>query len=275
MSTDISVFHFGEDRPSFEDLGRPNGITHWTEATLREALGYQTGDAFQKAVVRAKQTCLTLGIEIEDHFVRQADGGFLLTRFACYLVAMNGDPRKPEVASAQAYFAAIAETFQDRLQHSDGIDRLLIREEIADGQRSLASTAKRHGVQNYAFFQDAGYVGMYNMTLRKLSAHKGLKDGEKLIDRMGKQEMAAHLFRITQTDARIERDDVRGQSQLEHVAKHVGQAVRKTMEETSGTRPETLPLAEDVKEVKKKLRGTRKNLQELDAKRSRKKKRDE
>lgn len=270
-----SVFHFGNDRPSFEELGKTNGVTHWTESVLRSALGYQSDDAFRKAVLRAKNTCLTLGIETEDHFARQTDGTSLFTRFACYLVAMNGDPRKPEVAAAQAYFAAIAETFQNRLQHCDGIDRLLIREEITDGQKSLASTAKAHGVANYAFFQNAGYRGMYNMTLKELTQKKGLKKGEVLIDRMGKEEMAANLFRITQTDARIKRDNAQGQLQLEHVAKAVGQAVRRTMQEASGSRPENLPLAEDVKEVKKKLQGTRKNLQNLDSKKSRKKKKDD
>lgn len=265
MNTELSVFHFEPDRPGFEDLGQPNGITHWHESTLMDALGYQSADGFQKAVLKAKQTCLTLSIEVEDHFVRQVDGTRLMTRFACYLVAMNGDTRKPKVAAAQAYFAAIAETFQDHLQHTDGIDRLLIREEITDGQKSLSSTAKRHGVQNYAFFQDAGYLGMYNMNLKNLKIRKGLRNGEQLIDRMGKEEMAAHLFRITQTDARIKRDDVRGQRHLEDVAKRVGQSVRKTMLETGGTEPEKLPLADDVKEVKKKLKGTGKNLQKIDS----------
>ena len=266
MTNMPALFHFDSDRQSFEDIGRPNGITHWLDSELMIALGYQSTDSFQKAILKAKQTCLTLGIDIEDHFVRQPDATWLLTRFACYLVAMNGDTRKPEVAAAQAYFAAIAATFEDHLQHADGIDRLLIRDEITDGQKSLSSTAKKHGVQNYAFFQDAGYIGMYNMNLKTLTAKKGLKKGEKLIDRMGKEEMAAHLFRITQTDAKIKRDNVQGQSHLEHVAKQVGQTVRKTMLETSGTKPETLPIVDDVKDVKKKLKGAGKNLQNLDKK---------
>jgi DNA-damage-inducible protein D len=272
MSNQTSLFHFDDDQPSFEDVGVANGVTHWSEEILQQALGYHSAESFQKSVLRAKQACLTLGIDTEDHFVRQPDGGRVYTRFACYLIAMNGDPRKQEIAAAQAYFAAIAETFQQKLADSDGIDRLLIREEITDGQKSLVSTATKHGVTNYAFFQNAGYVGMYNMNLSKLSSHKGLKKGEQLIDRMGKEEMAAHLFRITQTDAKIKNEKIQGQKGLEEAAKTVGKKVRKMMHETSGTSPEHLPLAENIKDVKKKLKGTGRSLQNIDKKPAKKKK---
>ncbi len=274
MNDETSLFHFEEGRLSFEDLGQPNGATHWRVADLQSALGYQTSSSFEKALMRAKQTCLTLEVPIEDHFARQADGSYLLTRFGCYLVAMNGDTKKPQVAAAQAYFAAIAETFRTHLEHSEGIDRVLIREEIADGQKSLASTAKQHGVTNFALFQNAGYVGMYNMNLARLSEKKGIpnaKSGE-LINRMGKQEMAANLFRITETDAKIKKDAVHGQHALEQTAKRVGRTVRETMLKLSGSTPENLPLAEDVKEVRKKLKGTGKNLVNLDKKKATKQK---
>ena len=201
-----TLFHFDKGEPSFEDLGKPNGTTHWHEQVVRESYGYKSDSGFAKAMTRAKQACLALGIESEDHFVRQPDGTYILTRFGCYLVAMNGDPRKVEVAAAQAYFAALAETFQSHLDHADGIDRLLIRDEITDGQKSLSKTAAAHGVQNYAFFQNKGYLGMYNLGLTALCERKGAKKGE-LIDRMGKEEMAANLFRITQTERRRRRRD--------------------------------------------------------------------
>ena len=185
-----TVFHFDNDRPGFEDLGEPNGATHWHEDILKDALGYESEQAFAKALMRAKQACLFHGIQCEDHFVRQPDGKHAITRFGCYLVAMNGDPRKPEIAAAQAYFAAIAETFQGRLEHAEAIDRVLIRDEVKDGEKTLSSTAKSHGVENYAFFQNKGYLGMYNMSLDRLKQYKGLGGKESLIDRMGKAELA-------------------------------------------------------------------------------------
>lgn len=260
-SVPATVFHFDEGRQGFEDLGKENGATHWDEAVLMEALGYQSGQGFAKAMNRAKQACLSLGIACEDHFVRQPDGRYIFTRFGCYLIAMNGDPRKPEVAAAQMYFATIAETFQSCLEHAEAIDRVLIRDEVTDGQKAMASTAKSHGVQNYAYFQTQGYMGMYNMSLEKLKQYKGVGVKEKLIDRMGKAELAAHLFRITQTTEKIANEDVRGQTNLERTARVVGQKVRHTMQELSGTAPEDLPPAESIGQVRKKLKGTRKQLE--------------
>jgi DNA-damage-inducible protein D len=261
MSNELTLFHFDSDRPSFEDMGRQNGVTHWTEQVLMEALGYEGTPSFRKAVMRAKQACLSSGLQCEDHFVLQPDGSHLFTRFGCYLVAMNGSPSKPQVAAAQAYFAAVAQTFESCIEHADGIDRMLIRDELTDGQKSLASTAKRHGVQNYAFFLNNGYMGMYNMTLKNLCSLKGMPNaGAKLMDRMGKAELAANLFRITQTDEKIKNQNIHGQARLESAAYSVGRTVRQTMIQTSGTKPEQLPLAEDIKAVKKKIKGTSKAL---------------
>ncbi|MCY2966122.1 MAG: damage-inducible protein D [Planctomycetota bacterium] len=260
MTGDLSVFHFDEGKPSFEDLGQENGATHWAESVLMDSLGYENQSTFRKAVMRAKRACLSAGIQCEEHFTLQPDGSHVFTRFGCYLVAMNGSPSKPEVAAAQAYFAALADTFQSHIGHVDGIDRMLIRDELADGQKSLASTANQHGVQNFAFFYNSGYMGMYNMGLAALCKLKGTKNGTQLMDRMGKAELAANLFRITQTDEKIKNQNIRGQSDLESAAKSVGKTVRDTMVATSGTKPENLPLAEDVKLVKKRIKGASKKL---------------
>ncbi len=259
-----TLFHFNDGQRSFEDLGQPNGATHWRESDVREALGYDSKVGFRKAIMRAKQACLTLGMQCEEHFHLQPSGEHLLTRFGCYLVAMNGDTRKPQVAAAQAYFAAIAETFQTHLEAADGIDRMLIRDEVKDGHRSLCSTAKSHGVLNYAIFQDQGFIGMYNMSLQLLERIKGVPSGERLVDRMGKPELAAHLFRLTQTDEKIKRDNIRGQRHLEQTAHEVGRKVRKTMMDLSGKAPEDLPIAEHLAGVKKKLKGTNKKLKAID-----------
>jgi DNA-damage-inducible protein D len=267
----LTVFHFDASRTSFEDLGKPNGATHWRADDLMQALGYESESGFAKAITRAKQACLSLGLDIEDHFVRQDDGSTVMTRFGCYLVAMNGDPRKEEVAAAQVYFAAIAETFQTYLEHSDGVERVLIRDEVSDAQQSLASTAKRQGVERYDYFQNKGYMGMYNMALDRIKQLKGVPHGEQLIDRMGKSELAAHLFRVTQTDEKIKRENIRGQHRLEGVAFDVGQRVRKTMIDLGGTPPEALPAAENIKQVRSKLKKTNKKLASLDKKKSKRK----
>lgn len=240
---ELTVFHFDDDgRASFEDFGKPNGIRYWLEADLQKCLDYQTTASFRKVITRAMQACLTLGIGCEGNFILAA-GGYKLTRFACYLIAMNGDTKKPQVAAAQVYFAALAETFQSHLEHTDGIDRILVRHEMTDGIKTLASTAKSHGVSNYAFFQNAGYRGMYNMDLARLTAFKGVDiDKEMLLDRMGKDELAANLFRITQTDAKIKNENLRGQHKLERAAEDVGKRVRQTMIEISGSAPEHLPV---------------------------------
>lgn len=254
-------FHFEEGRTSFEDLGDGNGATHWDETILMNALGYESPQAFRKALHRAKQACLAIGMDSEDHFLRQPDGSYAITRFGCYLVAMNGDPRKPEVATAQAYFAAIAETFQTRLEHAEAIDRVLIREDIKDGEKALASTAHAHGVQSYPFFQNKGYLGMYNMSLGRLREYKGIGPKESFLDHIGRVELAANLFRITQTEEKIARKNIRGQTGLEKAAYDVGREVRETMKRVSGTAPEELAAAEDIRKVRRKLKGTRKQLE--------------
>lgn len=263
---DDCVFHFIDGVASFEDLGVKNGVTHWSEELVRNSLGYQSESSFRSVVSKAMQTCLTLGIELEENFKKQADGTYVLTRFACYLIAMNGDTKKPEVAAAQAYFATLAETFQSAIEHVDGIDRILIRDEVTAGEKSLASTASQHGVQCYPFFQNAGYRGMYNMNYSQLLEHKGVGAGKKMIDYMGRTELAAHLYRVTQTDEKIKATGATGQRSLENIAHTVGRMVRGSMIQISGKKPENLPAEEHVKEVRKKIKGASKSLKKLDGK---------
>ncbi len=267
--TEITLFHFDDGSNSFEDVAIINGTNLWAEDVLMRALGYENADAFRKVIMKAMQACLSLGIATEDNFIRGDDGAYRLTRFACYLIAMNGDPKKPSVAAAQMYFAVLAETFQNAIGHANAIDRILIRDEVTEGEKSLASTANRHGVESYAFFQNAGYRGMYNMNLGQLRQRKGIGAKEKPIDRMGKEELAAHLFRITQTDAKIKKEGVQGQRLLEATAEKVGKQVRKTMIEISGQRPEDLPAAETIQDVKKTIKETNKRFRTLDAKKTR------
>jgi DNA-damage-inducible protein D len=248
----------------FEGIGKPNGSKYWLEADLMAALDYHSEVSWQGVINKAVQACVSLKIPVIDNFISLPGGSQKLTRFACYLVAMNGDPNKPPVAAAQAYFARLAESVQDLCDHAGGVERVLIRDELTGGQRALASTAKSHGVANYAFFQNAGYRGMYNMDLARLNAVKGVPRGLKLIDLMGKEELAANLFRITQTDAKIKNEEVSGQQQLERVAHEVGRKVRRTMIELSGTEPERLPVSEPIQQIKKSLKGTNRRFRKID-----------
>jgi DNA-damage-inducible protein D len=215
--------------------------------------------------------CDTLNIPIHDNFIsvtRDVDGkqvlDYKMTRFACYLSAMNGDVKKPHVAAAQAYFVTISEAFSKSIQAQESVERVVIRSEVADQEKSLSSTVKTAGIENYAFFQNEGYRGLYNMNLKRVREIKNVPTNRSPLDFMGKQELAANLFRITQTEAKIKNSNISGQKPLERAAFSVGQEVRNTMKKISGQTPEMLPAVEDIQVVKKELKGTHKEFTKLD-----------
>jgi DNA-damage-inducible protein D len=238
-----------------------------------EWLGYETYSSFQKALGRAMSTCSTCEFSIGENFAavhREIDGervdDYRLTRFACYLTAMNGDPNKPQVAAAQIRFASMAEAVRLLYANPENIERVKIRDDISQREKSLGGVAKAAGVisERYGLFHNAGYMGMYNMSYSRLKDFKGVVGSGSLLDFMGKQELAANLFRVTQTEAMIKNNGIRGQNALENAAHMVGREVRGTMIRTSGTRPENLPIAEDIKKVKGKLKRANKELQRID-----------
>jgi DNA-damage-inducible protein D len=270
----VEVFHFDEGKISFDNLGHDNAIKYWYARDFMKMLGYDSYSTFRNVLNRAVAACTALNINVAENFIqtdRKIDGrnlpDFKLSRFACYLVAMNGDPKKENVAKAQLYFVCLAESFRTYIEESDNVERMLVREELSDREKSLSGVAHQHGVVFYAFFQNAGYRGMYNKNLRDLKEAKGLREfGRSLLDFMGKEELAGNLFRITQTEAKIKKDRIYGQNPLEEVAERVGAQVRKAMMDISGTRPEDLPLAEDLKSVKKSLKSTHKKFKKIDGK---------
>ena len=213
-------------------------------------LGYESFRSFSNAINKAIATCTALNISVVENFTqvrRNVEGDdvddFKLTRFACYLNSINGDVRKPEVAEAQAYFVTMAEAFRRYIQNADDVERVQIRDDVSDREKSLSQAASAGGVVDFGYFQNKGYLGLYNMNLSSLKQHKGIPSNRSPLDFMGKQEPAANLFRITQTEAKIRADAVKGQRALESAALSVGKKVRKTMIEISGVAPESLPAS--------------------------------
>jgi DNA-damage-inducible protein D len=271
--SESDVFHFTEGQQSFDDLANENGFTYWWASDLMRMLGYHSLDAFMKPVQKAMATCATLSIDIMENFVQQnrvdEEGGrpvrdYRLSRFACYLAAMNADTKKPEVARAQAFFAALAESFRRYVEQAEDVERVYVREEISIHERVLISTAKESGVTEYALFQNAGYRGLYNMNIRDLRARKGMPASRSPLDFMGGVEMAANLFRITQTDLKLKNDNIVGQKPAEQVARAVGKEVRQAMRKISGVNPEDLPVAEDIRKIRGDLKASQKEFKKLD-----------
>jgi len=266
-----SPFHLEPGKPGFEALSRSNGFRFWWASELATLLGYSDLHSFRKAIDRAMIALTSLNIPVFDNIIqeqRELNGkrvtDYKLSRFACYLAAMNGDPKKPQVAQAQGYFVAWAEACRLYLEEADGVERVAIRGEISEHERTLSGTAKMAGVVQYGLFQNAGYRGLYNMDLWRLRWRKGVPQNRSPLDFMGKTELAANLFRVTQTEEKIRAERIRGQGPLERTAEDVGRRVRKTMIEISGKRPEELPPAEDIKEVHKKLKSSHREIRKLD-----------
>jgi DNA-damage-inducible protein D len=272
MSTSITAFGPTPEASEFEALGCENGHRYWWQSDLRRLLGYASSDGLDKAVGRAMAACTALGISVPENFEHcrrtREDGSSFpdvkLSRFACYLIAMNANPRKEEVAQAQAYFAGLAEIARQYIEKVEHVDRVLMRDEMADREMSLARTARAGGVDDYALFQNAGYRGLYNLNLNALKKRKGIPAGRTLLDFMGKEELAANLFRITQTESKIKKEEVRGQRNLEATAHSVGQQVRSTIRKIGGTMPEHLPASEDIKKVKSGMKKAHREIQKVD-----------
>ncbi len=260
-------------RVDFEQFRNENKITYWWASEFMLMLGYKTMKSFEKVIQRAIAACMTLDIPFDTNFIvtmRKQDGkevrDYKLTRFACYLTAMNGDPKKPEVAQAQFYFSQQTRRFELYLQGAEDIERVLVRKEIKEGNKALASTAKRAGVSNYSNFTNAGYLGMYNSSLWFLRNRRKLDPKEDIYDYMGRTELAANLFRITQTEERLKRRGVLGQEYSELTHRSVGRQVRHLVKQNTGRYPEQLRASRKLMEVKRELVTGAKKLNKMDKK---------
>ena len=265
----------------FEDIRKTDnsGNEYWSARELAPLLDYKEWRNFQRVLNKAMQACEASHQAPSDHFVsinkmvtlgsgaqRELDD-INLSRYACYLVVQNGDPSKPVIAAGQTYFAL--QTRRQELddnasfkQLKEDEKRLFLRNELKEHNKLLVETAQQAGVStgiDFAVFQNHGYRGLYGgLDQKGIHQQKGLKKSQKILDHMGSTELAANLFRATQTDEKLKRDNIQSKTEANQTHFEVGQKVRETIKELGGTMPENLPTPEKSirqlaqKEAKKK-----------------------
>ena len=261
---------------TFESIKKidDNGVEYWSSRDLAKALDYADYRNFIAAIQRAKEACKNSNQPVSDHFgdvtemviigsgAERPLDSIKLSRYACYLTVQNADPSKTIVAQAQTYFATqtrIAEIQQmdayNRLSSEDE-KRLFLRNELAKHNSQLADAAKGAGViepRDYAIFQNHGYMGLYGgLGAKEIHERKNLKKSQKILDHMGSTELAANLFRATQTEEKLRRDHIVGKTKANRTHYEVGAKVRQTIKELGGTMPENLPVVESIKTIETK-----------------------
>ena len=270
---------------SFEDLKKTNeyGAEYWSAREIQLLLGYTQWRRFEDAVKRAITSCKQSGNEPSHHFAgagKPIEGGkgavqtvndYHLSRFACYLIAQNGDPRKPEIANAQKYFAVQTRRQEISAAIAADLERLELRKQTAEEFKALSGAARDAGVHDRMFgvFHDAGYKGMYGGLGRDaIKKHKGIQEKENLMDRMDTTELAANQFRMTQTRDKLAKDNIKDQQAAIRTHENVGKEVRDAIKRIGGTLPEQLPPAEHIKQVEKRIKSAapKLELEEKDAK---------
>jgi len=238
------------------------GNEYWLAREIQPILGYMEWRNFRYAIKRAKESCATFGGTIINHFVdinkmvAIGDGAsrrvkdIILSRYACYLIAMCGDPTKPEIAWAQAYFAV--QTHRQELfdQLTEAQKRLVLRERVRDANRHLGDVANQAGVQAWGQFHNAGYRGLYGLGKREIMEKKGISPDEDLLDCVNRMELAENEFRITQTESKLIRDKVQGDVPARQTHFTVGRKIRNIIEDIGGTMPEDLPREPSIKKLK-------------------------
>lgn len=248
-----------------------NGQEFWYARELQKVLGYSEWRNFQNVINKAKDACKNSGNNVQDHFVdvnkmvgigsnasRPVDD-IEFSRYACYLVVMNGDSTKEIIALGQTYFA-VKTRQQELIENYESLDedqkRLAIRNEMKIHNKSLADAAKNAGIEDskdYAIFQNRGYQGLYGgLGAKDIHAKKGLKKSQQILDHMGSTELAANLFRATQTDEKLRRENIQGKKEAGDAHYEVGKKVRQTIAELGGTMPENLPTpSKSIKQIEK------------------------
>lgn len=260
------------NKPIFEEIKKFNeiGQEYWSARELFSVLEYIKWDKFLNVIDKAKLACKNSFQEPEDHFPRVEKlvkigsgakrdiGDIQLSRYACYLVVQNADPSKEVVALGQTYFT-IQTRKQENLENSfeklqnEEEKRMFLRKEMAEHNKQLADAAKKAGViqpWEYAVFQNHGYMGLYNgLGAKEIHAKKGLKKSHNILDHMGSTELAANLFRATQTEEKLKRERIQGKHSANKTHFEVGKKIRQTIKELGGTMPEELPTPESIKKI--------------------------
>ena len=261
-----------EGESLFESIKHINeyGQEYWTARELFGVLGYKQWRDFKKVIDKAVRSCETSDNKVSDHFARthkivkagatsKPIEDYNLSRYACYLIAMNGNPSVEEIALAQTYFA-VKTRQQELIENYDNLSenqkRIEVRNQIKIHNKSLAEAAQNAGVtepKDFAIFQNYGYMGLYGgLTAQDIKHRKGLKDNQRILDYMGSTELAANLFRATQTDEKIRRENITGKDKANQTHFEVGKVVRNTIKELGGTMPEDLPTPDkSIKQIER------------------------
>lgn len=260
-----------KSQQAFEQIKQTdeNGNEWWSSRNLAKVLGYSDYRNFLVVMRKAWTACKNSGLKPYEHFVettemlsigngaqRQIDS-WLMSRYACYLAVQNADPTKLIVAQAQTYFAIQtrrAETMLDKTALTEEDEkRLILRKEMKKHNTHLASAAKEAGVvtnHDYGIFQNFGYKGLYGgLDAQDIHERKGLTKNQQILDHMGSTELAANLFRATQTEEKLRREKVKGKNEANRPHEEVGRKVRQTIAELGGTMPENLPVADSIKKL--------------------------
>jgi DNA-damage-inducible protein D len=254
----------------FESIRRVSaaGNESWSSREIAKVLGYSDYRNFERVMEDARTACFNSGQSVADHFVDVTDmvtigsganrpvKTVMLSRYACYLAIQNADPGKEIVAQGQTYFATQTRRQELNDEEMEEQRRLTIRGELRQHNSSLAEAARDAGViepRDYAIFQNHGYMGLYGgLGAQDIHRHKGLKKSQQILDHMGSTELAANLFRATQAEDKLRREQIHGKAKANATHREVGVKVRKTIEELGGTMPENLPAAESIKKIESK-----------------------
>ncbi len=253
----------------FETIKRldNSGSEYWSSRELAKVLEYPDYRKFLNVIEKAKLACENSGEVINNHFVHMDEmvpigsgaerpiETVYLSRYACYLIVQNSDPTKVVVAKGQTYFAIQTRRQENTDNLVEDNKRVFLREEMKKHNTNLTKTASMAGVENYAIFQNAGYRGLYGgLTSQDIHKRKKLKKSQQILDHMNSEELAANLFRATQTEAKIKRENIKGEENANLAHYEVGQKVRNTIKNIGGTMPEDLPIMDSVDKAKTRIK---------------------